>query len=250
MSDGISAIRTKDDDGRVTLLDLATTASGCVLGVALLADSSPAATHDHGHGQRLVTACLSVQMRADLTADPPSRAHIDRLFGDWPFVAGGGTVLGGSGAVIASTHTTFVGFDRPPGASRPTDLSGEAAHVPSLDDLAASMTASLRAGRSAPEIGVARSVIDVDPRLLNRFGALHGASAYTLLALQAGDAAERAGWRILDSHVRFVRPITSARVVVEAATVARSRRLTDLRAAIRTVDDELLATGMFTVTEG
>jgi acyl-coenzyme A thioesterase PaaI-like protein len=249
--DSISAIRIKDGDGRVTLLDVARTEPGSILGVALLADSSPAATHEHGHGQRLVTATLSVQMAADLTTDPPAEAHIVQLLGDWPFVAGGGTITGGSGTVIASTHTTFVGFDRPfSGSALPADIPADGTSIPRLDDLAGSMVEALRSGRVISEVGALRSVIDVDPRLRNRFGAFHGASAYAALALQAREPTPpTAAFRILDSHVRFVRPITSERIVVEVTTVARSRRLTDLRAIIRTADDELLATGMFTVTE-
>lgn len=251
MPHSISAMRTKDPDGRVALRDVATTEPGCILGVALLADTSPASTHDHGHGQRLVTASLSVQMRADLTRDPPARARIDQHLGDWPFVAGGGTIVGGSGAVIASSHTTFVGFDRASTvAVSPPDSDGDVTSMPHLDELASSMVAALRAGRVAGVVGAWRSDVPVDPYLRNRFGVLHGASAYTQLALLAREVVQRSPQvRIFDSHVRFVRPITVDNITVKATLFARSRRLADIRSVIETTDNELLAVGTFTLTD-
>lgn len=247
VEDSVAAIRAKDPEGHVALLDVATTEPGSILGIALLADSSPASTHDHRHGQRLVTASLSVQIRGDLAADPPARGHIDKRLGDWPFIAGSATIVGASGADIASSYTTFVGLDpstRPSGqATGPAD--GTIA-MPRLDDLAGSIVEAIRAGRSAADEDAVWSTLVLDRRLRNRFGVIHGASVYTVLALLACEVPPPSvAVRILDSHVRFLRPITRESVTLEASVIARSRRFIDVDARIRAADEDLLAIGSF-----
>ncbi len=243
----VSAVRTSQVDGVVRLRERPLSAAGCLLGLALLADSSPASTHDHADGERLVTASLSVQMPRAVVADPPAQARIQRGPGAWPFVTGLATIDDLSGSAIAASHTVFVGLDRSGGhMPRGNGQVGDGIR-PSLDDVADSIVQALRKDNGPRNAGRIRTSVVLDARLRNRYGVVHGASIFTVLALLAQELGPASGGWILDSHVRFLRPVRDDDVIVEGDAIARSRRLTDCTARLSSPDGGLLATGTFTL---
>lgn len=249
MVNSIAAARTRGPSGAVGLVDRPRTADGRLLGVALLADSSAPSTHEHAAGKRLVTASLSIQWDLASVERPPAAGQIHRVLGAWPFLQSEGSITAASGSVIASSHATFVGFVTASPAPRPMgDGTGASEPAPDLDVVAEAMVCEIRDGSTAGAGSEFRSRIGNGPQLRNRFGPMHGAVAYSILAFAAlaanGDRASTGG--ILDSRVRFLQPITADDLQIQASIVRRSRRLVDVACSIRSPEgDELLATGEF-----
>ena len=256
MASSIASLRSKDADGGVALTNVPTTLSGRLLGVALLADSSPPRSHTHRYGKRLVTASLSIHTCPGTVAEGPARGHITRLLGDWPTIVSDARIFAASGDLIALGYATFIGLT-PRERTLPLNDDSVTGPRPELDEegsrLAKSLCESWR--WDGPAHGGSRMAIT--PELRNRFGPMHGAAAHAALSLlalalaQCPDGARMVPAEgadcVLDGRVRFLRPITSDDVEVTASVLRRSRGMVDVDCAIVRGTDDQLATGQFAV---
>lgn len=94
-------------------------------------------------------------------------------------------------------------------------------------------------------VGVARAVVDSD--CLNPNGVVHGGVIFTLVDTAMGAATMSLldpdkACASIDVTIRFLRPVTSGTLTVEATVLRPGRRVMQLQARV-TVDGKLVATG-------
>ena len=240
---GIASLRSQAADGHLRIRRPPTSVAGRLLGAALLVDTVPIESRRRA-GQRFATAVLSIQWRPGAPDEPTVAGEVVEALGG-PASVTADVRVSGLTSRLAVGRTSFVEIEPPRRRSPPTAV--EPSMPEDLDAVAATVHRQLGATDESIEPGW-RANLEIDAWLRNRHGPMHGAAVYCCLAIVALAAAGAPQPRsLVDSRVRYLRPIVEPDVLVEVTSLARSRRLVDIGAAVTSADGMPLAVASFVV---
>lgn len=241
---GIASLRVQAVDGRVMLPRAPATVVGRLLGAALLADTLP--LEARVEGRRHVTALMALGWHPEAPNDPPLLGRVAATAG--PAIVSTGVEIHGRSSLLVVARTVFAVVAQPPLTTDPAARSRAGwTSIDDLDRAARTIRDQLELGRRPVTAGW-HAALEVAPLLRNRRGSMHGAAVYGCLASVAlGRVGLRQPRRIIDSRVRYFRPIVDPVVNVGVTSMSSSRRLVDMTVGLTSSDGIPLAIGDFLI---